>query len=553
MSLNNMNNVARVLVVALDPGELPVWQEAFSQVESPGGIHFCTNATEALTCVADSEIEIVFAQSNLAPLSAVQLLDDIWEQRPASLRFLSSSSVNKEVMVRCVMGAHQILHAVEAGAIRQALERARVVQQLIENRNLQALVSRMRTLPSRPSIHVELMRELRSSSASTEAVAAVVAKDFAIASKLIQVVNSAFYGLERHVSEVADAVLLLGMDTTSSVALSIEAFARFDKIKPIYFSVEEVWKHSQTVAHAARGIAQHMTGSAVIAADAFTAGLLHDIGKLALALNFEEQYRGAMNLARKNQLSACEVETEVFGANHAEIGAYLLSLWGLPLPIIKAVAEHHSPAHEQGPEFNAGTALHLAEKLQFEYESKRSGTDAVTDLDYPPDLDLESRIDAIRAIVSGSPLPESEGTMHFLKPVEVSKSEAAESRTTIAPEGLLPIYFRQLLPLAVAASVAITAILATCYHFRSPDPGPVAISSQQPPFAEPVDAAKEETPLALQSLKLQAIIYKGSSSSLLINGQSLHIGDEIDGARITAVERSSILVEKAGAQRKIEL
>jgi putative nucleotidyltransferase with HDIG domain len=280
---------------------------------------------------------------------------------------------------------------------------------------------------------MELMRELRSSKASAQAVGELISKDLAISSKLIQVVNSAYYGWARQVSEPADAVLLLGLEATASLVLSIESFARFDKIKPLYFSIDEVWKHSQKVAHSSKTIAETVSGDPAIVKDSFTAGLLHDIGKLALALNFEEEYRRAIGLAQTKSLTTCQAEVEIFGACHCEAGAYLLSIWGLPVPIIEAVASHHKPAGAMPISFNAATAVHLAESFEYEEElnQRNCGTVAAeVDLNYSPDLNLQPQLSILRQIIKGSapaqksvPSPSSGPTVrsHRTKSIETSE------------------------------------------------------------------------------------------------------------------------------------
>ena len=307
-------------------------------------------------------------------------------------------------MVTCALGSHHFLQKpLDAQTLASALSRADAINQYVRNDRIQSLVSRMRTLPSRPSLYLEVMRELRSPTASAATVGELVEKDLAISTKLIQVVNSAFYGLAQQVTDPAVGVLLLGLETTASLVLSIEAFARFDKVKPIYFSMDKVWKHSQSVAASAKKIAELLSNDQDVARNAFTAGLLHDIGKLALALNFEEQYQGALKLAEKQKLAAFEVEAQVFGETHAETGAYLLSVWGLPLPIVEAVARHHNPARSMDKVFSASTALHIAEQLEYSEDPARRGSrDIIVDFDYPPALQISGRIEELKATSKSS-------------------------------------------------------------------------------------------------------------------------------------------------------
>ena len=438
----------------------------------------------------------------------------------------------------------------------------------------------MRTLPSRPSLYLEVMRELRSPTASAATVGELVEKDLAISTKLIQVVNSAFYGMSQQVTDPAAAVLLLGLETTASLVLSIEAFARFDKVKPIYFSMDKVWKHSQSVAASAKKIAELLCNDPDVARNAFTAGLLHDIGKLALALNFEEQYQGALKLAEKQKLPASEVEAQVFGATHAETGAYLLSVWGLALPIVEAVARHHNPAKTMDMHFTAATALHLAEQLEYSEDPVRRGSrDVVLDLDYPPMLQISGRVDELKAIVRRD------------QPVEVSKpksdtseslvSHAMQAQTAplpvngeaaplveVSPGNLIAGVSRKTaFALITGVSVLIACTIAFVTKTHKAKAKEAILSSELQDAAnrknqlsnfimeasETIPDASSATVNPLQGLKLQAVMVNATKSSTVINGRSLRVGDVIENVKILEILGSEVVVEKDGVKHSLRL
>ncbi|HEV8541462.1 MAG TPA: response regulator, partial [Verrucomicrobiae bacterium] len=415
-----------ILLVVDEAAEVQTLTALFHAAAPERPVQTLTTEKEALAALEKDDFEAVFADLRSGALAGTQFLHEVWKVRPKAVRFLLGTSIDSDVMVTCVLGAHHFLpKPLDIPALQAALHRADSMNRLLRNERIQSLVSRMRTLPSRPSLYLELMRELRSSNASATTVGELVAKDLAISARLIQVVNSAYYGLQQQVSDPSAAVLLLGLETTSSLVLSIEAFARFDKVKPLYFSMDQVWKHCQSVAQSAKRIAELLSNDLEVARNAYTAGLLHDIGKLALALNFEEQYHGALKLAEKQKLLPSEVESQVFGANHAEAGAYLLSQWGLPLPIVEAVADHHLPAREVNKVFSAATALHIAERLEYAEHLARNGIkDVPVDFDYPAELELSGRMEELRRIVRreedsdgshGAPSESSEGTMIFTR------------------------------------------------------------------------------------------------------------------------------------------
>ena len=595
-----MDNLKRILLVADDPSESAGLKQIFSDLSPEWKVIFCDKPQEALTQLEQVEFEAVFADLVAGPAAGTEFLQDVWKRQPKPVRFLLGVGVDQQTIVTCVLGANQYLEKpLDTAKLQAALERAQAIDRLVRNKKIQTLVSRMRTFPSRPSLYLEVMRELRSSNASPKSVGELVAKDLAITTKLLQVVNSAYYGMAQHVSDPSDAVLMLGLETTGALVLSIEAFARFDKVKPIYFSVEKVWKHSQSVAQTARRIAESVSSDPALAKDAYTAGLLHDIGKLTLALNFEEQYQGALNLAQKQKLPPAEVETEVFGASHAEIGAYLLALWALPFPIVEAVAAHHNPANSLDIKFSALTAVHLAEKLENEHAAPDGTPEAATGFDYPPELGLQPLIEQFRELAKNSepdtdstqfisrkkipPLKSPAATPPPLPEAAAAPAPAAEASASKKPPLRKPFTIPQLekqptvgwrgvspalrMGLGVAAALVV---LATLGYFlfssmlgsasaKAPEPRQMAKASTQPKDSRdvPLTQVKIDEPPAIvpspAALKLQAIMYNGIHSSAIINGRSVRLGEAIENATILSITPGEVTVERAGARESLRM
>jgi putative nucleotidyltransferase with HDIG domain len=439
---HNMKDFGRILVLIDDTAELAQAAPLFSQLPEGWKVTFSQTPADALYVLDQVPFDIVFVDLKAGPLASTQFLHEVWARYPKTIRFLLAANMEPDLMVTCALGPHQFLQKpIDASAVRGALDRATLVDRLFREPRVQNLVSRIRTFPSRPTVYVEVMRELRSSDSSPQVVGELVSRDLAISSKLLQITNSAFFGFSQRVSSPAEAVLLLGMETTASLVLGIEAFARLDNVKLLYFSTDQVWKHSQAVANSARAIADAMTNDASIAHDAFTGALLHDIGKLALAVNFEDQYRQALNEAREKNVPAWEIEKEMFGATHAEVGAYLLSLWGLPASVIEAVASHHLPSRELPTKFSPLTAVHLANALDYAESSGQSGfPEFRLDLDYPAELHLQENLEELREIARTASRPADSSTTQIVrkKAVErpsISSQPAVQLAANLSPNG----------------------------------------------------------------------------------------------------------------------
>jgi putative nucleotidyltransferase with HDIG domain len=212
-----------------------------------------------------------------------------------------------------------------------------------------------------------------------------VAQDLGIAAKLLQMANSALVGLRRTATTPNQAVRILGADLTRTLVLAADVFSRYNPSSLRPFSIEALWEHSRTVAETAGAIAQDQRADERVAREAALAGLLHDIGRLMLASQLAGPYKDVLNLIRLENLSVSEAERRVLGTTHAEVGAYLLGLWGLPDALVEAVAWHHNPAGCPGTTFTALTAVHAADAVV------RAADGAAPDAEYLARLGLTDR------------------------------------------------------------------------------------------------------------------------------------------------------------------
>jgi len=240
---------------------------------------------------------------------------------------------------------------------------------------LRQLVSTINALPSIPTIYQELDTAMQSPHASINTAAGIIAKDMAMLSKILQVVNSAYFGLRRTISSPAHALSLLGLDRVKGLVLTVKLFEQCTQTGFLPISLEQLWKHGLTTAVGARAIAQ-LEGAGSLAVDhAFMAGLLHDIGLLVLNTNFPDQYREVFRRIKEDGRRVPAAEREVFGATHADVGAYLLGIWGLHEVIVETVAFHHEPPLNQQHHAQVLGAVHVANA--FDEEGDRAVTGGV--------------------------------------------------------------------------------------------------------------------------------------------------------------------------------
>jgi HD-like signal output (HDOD) protein len=268
----------------------------------------------------------------------------------------------------------------------------------------------MQTLPSLPTLYVEVMDAVHAPNGSLAQVGKIIERDIGMAAKLLQLVNSAFFSLRRHIASPTQAVNLLGLETVAGLILSSHIFACCDQATMAPLALDALWSHSMATAVCARTIARAEHGEPQMVEDAFMAGLLHDAGKLVFAANLPQRYGQARTLAQAQGMAECEAERAVLGATHAEVGAYLLGLWGLPHPIVEALAFHHCPSAGVGRTFSPLTAVHVANALV--HEGNTADAAVPVDLEYLAALGLGERLAGWREHCQAAPTHACKGWHH---------------------------------------------------------------------------------------------------------------------------------------------
>ena len=360
----------RVLFVGSDTS---VWDELnrlFATSRSGFHMSFARSGPEALSQMEQLPFRAIVADMQMTGMSGAQLLGEVLHRYPSTLRFIRADLADHQAVMKCVGTAHQyIVTPCDAEVIVNVLSRAFQLDTWLPSDATHKVITQLRRLPSPPQVYFKVVEALQSPEANLETIGELIEKDPAMTAKLLQLVNSAVFGLQLQVSSPIEAVMYLGMETTKSVILLAHTFSYFDRINAKSLSVGSLWEHSIRVARTAQVLAQAEGASEDIASQAFTAGMLHDSGKLALVANLPEEYMRTVDLARQKKIELWEAEREVFGATHAEIGGCLLGIWGLPVGIVEAVALHHLPSQMVSKGFSALSAVHAANALSHRRQS----------------------------------------------------------------------------------------------------------------------------------------------------------------------------------------
>lgn len=325
---------------------------------------FAEGGRQALDMLAGGSFDVIVSDMRMPGMDGAELLGEVMRTYPQIVRIVLSGHSCHEATMRSIGVAHQFLaKPCDADRLKQTIDHAFALRDLMSNETLKQTLSRLTSVPSMPVLYEELLEELQHPDASIQRIGEIIGRDVGMAAKILQLVNSAFFGLPRKVSSAAQAASLLGADTIKALVLGIDVFSQFRDSACGGITPASVQEHSLKVAAAAKEIARVENAGRDVMDASLMAGFLHDIGKLILAQNMPDQYRQVDSLMAEQSISFGEAERAVLGTTHAEVGAYLLGLWGLPDPIVEAAAFHHCPSASCSREFSPLTAVHIANAM----------------------------------------------------------------------------------------------------------------------------------------------------------------------------------------------
>ncbi len=392
-----------ILFVDDEPMILAGLQRILREMRTEWDMSFANSGAEALAQMERAPVDVIVTDMKMPGMNGAQLLSEVMRRHPATTRFILSGFADRELTMQCAMAAHQFISKpCDATAIRTAVNRAFSGESWLQNENLRKIVLQMASLPSLPALYYEIMESLHSAGASVEEVGQLISKDIGITAKLLQLVNSAFFGLQRRVANPTEAVLQLGLETVKSLVVWAHVFSQHRLAQSQDFSIDRLSNHSLATGILAKELLEEEHVEQKLSDEAFTAGLLHDIGKLVLAANLPREYAAARKTARDSGISLEEAERLQFGASHAEVGAYLLSLWGLPTTIIDAAAYHNCPSSAGSQGLSPLLAIHVADILEYDAAGHDVGAPPEMDFDFLLTTELQPHVKVWQARIGAT-------------------------------------------------------------------------------------------------------------------------------------------------------
>jgi HD-like signal output (HDOD) protein/CheY-like chemotaxis protein len=365
--------VARLLFVDDEVQVLRGLERMLRPKRHEWAVAFESSALAALERLDREHFDLLVTDLRMPQMDGKALLEAVSERHPSLTRVVLSGDGDADLLLVSAAMAHQtLMKPFDGDDLCQRIEQALSMRGLLHDSALVQLVARLRRLPSLPSSYLEIVGELQRPYPSSVRVAHIVSRDMAMAAKLLQIVNSAMFGLHQEIRDAETAVRTLGLDLVRSLALTAHLFSRYERHLH-GLDVGALWAHAIRVSELARTLMQRLGRPAPVVNDAMTAGLLHDVGKLVLA-NGLDGYEAILAGSAQARRPLHEVELERLGTTHAHVGGYLLGIWGLPTVIVDAVARHHERG--AGAIFDPRAAVFLADRLV-----RRGGGVALLDQD----------------------------------------------------------------------------------------------------------------------------------------------------------------------------
>jgi HD-like signal output (HDOD) protein len=351
----------RVLFVDDEPHVLESLRDALRPWRRDLNMTFAADGPSALDELGREPFDAVVSDMRMPGMDGAEFLREVQRAQPATVRIVLSGYAELESVARAATVAHRFLSKpCDVEELVNVIQRSCDINSLVEQDELRDTAGGAGRLPSVPRLYSKLTALMNDPDATVVDAARLVEQDAAMTAKVLQLANSAFFGRARQVTGLDEAISYLGLNTLKALALSADAMEAFQPTREIAgFSIERLQAHTGLTARIARRlVAAGCNGDSAIAA-----ALIHDVGILVLASRAPDYLAAVIERAEREDRALFQVEQEERGFTHADVGAHLLGLWGLPPAIVEAVAYHHRPAAAHGPTMDAITAVHVASVL----------------------------------------------------------------------------------------------------------------------------------------------------------------------------------------------
>ncbi len=350
-------------------------------------LHFAHGSEEALRIMRNQVFDIVVSDSDIPKVHGMEFLHKVQAAQRRAFRFLLTDHSVQELALQSIPLAHQCFpKPCNPVQIIHAIDLCTPIEGIINNERLREFISNLGGMPSPSETYKKLTLQLESESPSYDQIGALITSDLALTAKILQLVNSAFFGIANNISNIESAMMLLGLDVLKFLVMVNKMTGNHAGKINRCFRIESFSTHAINVANMSKNISRELGLSKDDCELAFTGGLLCDIGKLVFAASSPDKYKQFIQEAVKTKSSLSELEKKRVGATHSEVGTYLLKMWGIPAPILEIIAFHEKPYFSAAKSHTLSplSSVHIANYLLTSKTIEEKGNP----LDWPH-LDIE--------------------------------------------------------------------------------------------------------------------------------------------------------------------
>lgn len=322
-------------------------------------ISYVQDGLTAIELLQEDHFQIVITDITMPIIDGHQLLVIIRERFPDVLRIVFSETNNQEMILKVAPLVHRyIAKPCNHSVLRQTIENTLYLNVVLDNENIRKVLIKTTSLPSVPVVYTQLMNRIEQPDFSLKEAAGLISKDMGLCANILKQVNH--LGLPDIITDLDQAVALLGLDVIRGIALTTHIFYSMGNIEIKHFSLQRLMRESMLTGLFAKEIVLLENHPLQLADDAFIAGVLHQLGTLVFITNFPGKYEQVLERVITAGRPIADVETNLIGVSHNQVGAHLLALWGMPETILNGVAFYLFPEELGEKAFCTATAVYGA-------------------------------------------------------------------------------------------------------------------------------------------------------------------------------------------------
>jgi len=356
----------KILLVDDDRNVLHSFKRAFHSMHNEWQVVLSDNGKSALALIeADGSFDLVISDLRMHGLNGIDLFRKVEKTSPDTIRFFLTGATESSLLIEASSVSHRLISKPCEGEKLVALIRnSLLLREKLHNPEVRRKLCKLGVIPSLPKFYQEFCREIQTPDVSVARLGMIIEKDIGMTAKVLQLVNSAFFGFRKKVTNPLHAATLIGINGMRDIVLVAGFFnALGENDCPKTLDIEAIWQHSLSTANKAREIAAAEGLSQDDIDTSYTAGLLHDLGIIALAATNRADYEKVIELARDECIPLHLAEKRVFAVDHATVGGFILNLWGLPHAISEIVTFHCSPPGDPSAKATPLSIVYAADQL----------------------------------------------------------------------------------------------------------------------------------------------------------------------------------------------